>query len=147
MEEDVILKIKEYETLEVIKYICVIYAVFLFVLGAILRYEETIIQVTFICVFAIIVNMMNYGEFAVSEKGVKSNKTGFVRYTDIYRLSLDDKILMLYSRNSKRPFRIHFSATEDQSEINKIYKYIDSKVKRSEEDRKEHQEFIKKISE
>ena len=83
MEEDIVLKIKEKESLEVVKYISIIYALFLFFLGAIMQFEETIIEVTFICVFAIIIDMINYGEFIVSEKGVKSKKIGFIKYKEI----------------------------------------------------------------
>jgi len=146
MEEDIVLKIKEKEALEVIKYIAVIYALFLFVLGAILELQETIIQVTFICVFAIIIDVLNNGEFIVSEKGVKSRNTGFIRYREIYRLDLDERVLTFYTRNSKKPYKINFAKNEDYIQIKKVYKFIDSKVRRIEEDIKDNEEFARKIS-
>ena len=42
MEEDIILRIKEKEILEVIKIIFIIFGIFLFILGAVLKYEETV---------------------------------------------------------------------------------------------------------
>ena len=146
MEEDIVLKIKEKESLEVVKYISIIYSLFLFFLGAIMQFEETIIEVTFICVFAIIIDMINYGEFIVSEKGVKSKKIGFIKYKEIYRLDLDNRTLTLYTRNEKKPYKINFAKNEDMSQIDKIYKYIDAKIKRIEEDIKDHEEFVQKIS-
>lgn len=146
MDEDIVLKIKEKESLEIIKYICIIYSMFLFILGAILQFQETIIQVTFMCVFAIIIYMINYGEFIVSEKGIRSKHTGFIRYKEIYRLSLDNRMLILYTRNHKKPYKVNFAKNEDYAEIEKVYKFIDAKVKRVEEDRKEHEEFVNKIS-
>ena len=146
MEEDIVLKIKEKESLEVVKYISIIYALFLFFLGAIMQFEETIIEVTFICVFAIIIDMINYGEFIVSEKGVKSKKICFIKYKEIYRLDLDNRTLTLYTRNEKKPYKINFAKNEDMSQIDKIYKYIDAKIKRIEEDIKDHEEFVQKIS-
>ena len=109
MDEDIVLKIKEKEALEIIKYICVVYAMFLFILGAILQFQETIIQVSFMCVFAIIIDMINYGEFIVSEKGIKSKHTGFIRYKEIYRLSLDNRTLTLYARNHEKTYKINFA--------------------------------------
>lgn len=146
MDEDIVLKIKEKESLEIIKYICIIYSMFLFILGAILQFQETIIQVTFMCVFAIIIDMINYGEFIVSEKGIKTKDLGFIRYKEIYRLSLDNRMLTLYTRNHKKPYKVNFAKNEDYAEIEKVYKFIDAKVKRVEEDRKEHEEFVNKIS-
>lgn len=146
MDEDIVLKIKEKEALEIIKYICVLYAMFLFILGAILQFQETIIQVTFMCVFAIIIDMINYGEFIVSEKGIRSKHTGFIRYKEIYRLSLDNRTLTVYTRNHEKPYKVNFAKNEDYAEIEKVYKFIDAKVKRVEEDRKEHEEFVNKIS-
>ena len=146
MEEDIVLKIKEKEALEVIKYISIIYGTFLFFLGAIIQFEETIIEVAFICVFAIIVDMINYGEFIVSEKGVKSKNIGFIKYREIYRLDLNNRTLTLYTRSEKKPYRINFAKNEDITQIDRIYKFIDSKVKRVEEDIKDHEEFVEKIS-
>lgn len=146
MEEDIVLKIKEKEILEVIKYISIIYGLFLFFLGVILQFEETIIEVTFICVFAIIIEMLNYGEFIVSEKGVKSKQIGFIKFKEIYRLELENRTLTLYTRSEKKPYKINFSRKEDMSQIDNVYKYIDAKVKRVEEDIKDHQEFVEKIS-
>ena len=146
MDEDIVLKIKEKEALEVLKYIFIIYGIFLFVLGAILEYEETIIQVTFIIVFSIIVDMLNFGEFTVSTKGIKSKDIKFIRYKDIYRTEFKDRTLTIYTRTSKKPYRINFAKNEDYTEIEKAYKYIDAKVKKVEEDIKEHEDFVEKIS-
>ncbi len=146
MDEDIVLKIKEKEALEVIKYIAIIYALFLFVLATILELQETIIQVTFICVFAIIIDVLNNGEFIVSEKGVKSKNIGFIKYREIYRLELNERVLTFYTRTSKKTYRINFAKNEDYTQIKKVYKFMDSKVKRIEEDIKDNQEFAQKIS-
>lgn len=146
MDEDIVLKIKEKEALEVLKYICIIYGLFLFVLGAILQYKETVIQVTFIIVFAIIVDMLNFGEFTVTTKGIKGKNIKFIRYKDIYRTEFKDRTFIIYTITSKKPYMINFAKNEDYTEIEKAYKYIDSRVKKVEEDRKEHEEFVEKIS-
>ncbi len=146
MDEDIVLKIKEKEVLDILKYICIIYGLFLLVLGLILQNGETIIQVTFIIVFAIIVDMINLGEINISNKGIKGKEIKFIRYKDIYRTEFKARTLVMYTRASKKPYRINFAKNEDYAEIEKAYKYIDAKVEKIEEDRKEHEAFIEKIS-
>ena len=124
-------KTKEYEAkeaLEIIKYICVVYAMFLFILGAILQFQETIIQVTFMCVFAIIIDMINYGEFIVSEKGIRSKHTGFIRYKEIYRLSLDNRTLTVYTRNHEKPYKVNFAKNEDYADASRLYLELEDKM-------------------
>ena len=133
MEEDIVLKIKEKESLEVVKIICVFFGVFLFILGAILSFEETIIEVCFMWVFALIIEVLNYEELTVSERGVKSKKTGFLQYKQIYRMELKNRTLILYTRKDKNPYIITLAKNEDYKQIEKVYKYIDSKIRRVED--------------
>lgn len=146
MDEDLVLKIRESEWFEVIKYVCIIYGLFLFIWGAALGYNEAVIEVTFIWVFAVILDMLNYEEFTITTKGLKSKDIGFIKYKDIYRTELKSRTLTIYTRIQKKPYRINFARKEDIADIEKGYKYIDSRVKRVEEDIKEHKEFIEKIS-
>lgn len=144
MDEDIVLKIKEKEGFEIIKNISILYAIFLFIIALILGYQETIIEVTFIFVFAIIMNMINCGELVVSDKGISSKFIGYIKYNEIYRTEFENRILLVYTRKLKKPIKIVFAENEDYKLIEKSYRYIDSKVKRIEEDTKEHEEYVKK---
>ena len=144
MDKDIILRIKEKEYLEIIKYIAFVYAIFLFAYALILGYEETIIEATFILIFSVIINVFNYGELLITEKGISADLMGFVKYSEIYRTEFKDKILYVYTRKLTKPIKIIFAENEDSKLIEKSYRYIDSKVKKIEEDIKEHEEYIKK---
>lgn len=146
MEEDIVLKIKEQESLEVVKIICMLFGVFLFILGAILNYEETIIEVCFMWVFALIIEVVNYGEFIVSEKGIKCKRTGYIQYKQIYRMELKNRNLILYTRKDKKPYLITFAKNEDYMQIEKVYKYIDSKIRRVEDYKVDYKSIEEKIS-
>jgi hypothetical protein len=111
-----------------------------------LHYEETVVEVCIMWVFAVIVDVLNDGEFIVSQNGIKSNVTGYVKYREIYRVEFKNRMLVLYTRNSKKKYMIFFAKNEDYMQIERIYKFIDSKIKRVEEDIKDHKEFVEKFS-
>lgn len=144
MVENIIVKIKEKEYLEIIKNVSIFYAIFLFVYALILGYEETVLEATFIFIFSVIIDVFNYGELLVSEKGISADLMGVVKYSEIYRTELHNKILYVYTRKLTKPIKIVFAKKEDDKLIEKTYRYIDSKVKRIEEDIKEYEEYIKK---
>ena len=144
MDDDVILKIKERESLDILKFILIFYLIFLFFFALILKYQETIIEVMLIGIFAIIVDVLNSGEIVITEKGITSKVTGFVRYSKIYRLELKSNIFYIYTREREKPYKIIFSISEDKKSIENAYKFIDSKVKKITEENKEHQEYIEK---
>lgn len=142
MEDDVVLKIKERESFEVIKIIAIVYLIFLFFLALILRYQESIIQALLIGVFAFVVDSINSGEMVVSEKGITAKVLGFIKYSKISKFELKNRILYVYTKENNKPYRIVFSISEDQKIIENTYKFIDSKVKTIEEEEKEHQEYV-----
>lgn len=144
--EEIVLKIKENETIEVLKYITIEYLIFLLFLGLIMGYQETVIQVTFMVVFAIIINSLNYGELVISEKGIATKSIGFLKYNKIYRVELKKRTLVIYNKEREKPYRIMCVVNEDIKQIQKVYKYIDSKIKRIEEDEKDMKEIIERYS-
>lgn len=133
MEEDIVLKIKENESLEVLKIIFFIFGIFLFIVGTVFKFEETIIEVCFMWVFATIIGIVNYGEFRVSEKGIKCKSIGYIKYRQVYRMKLNNRTLILYTRKNKKPYIIKFAKNEDYIQIDRVYKYIDSKIRRVED--------------
>ena len=142
MIDDLVLKIKEKEVLEVLKIISIIYAVFLFFLALFLKYQESIIESLFIIVFAIIVNVLNSGEMIVTEKGITTKVTKFLKYSQVQKIIFKNRILYVYTKDRNKPYRIVFSIYEDKKLINKAYYYIDSKIQIIKEEEREHQEYI-----
>ena len=145
MKDDIILKIKEREILEIVKIISICYLVFLFFFALIIKYQETIIEALLIAVFALIIDSINSGTIEISDKGLTCKVFGFMKYNKIYRLKLKNRVLYLYTRDRQKPYKIIFSITEDIKIIEKAYKLIDSKVKRIEEEDKERKEYVEKF--
>lgn len=145
MKDDIILKIKEKESFEIIKIISIIYLIFLFFFALILKYKESIIQSLLISVFAFAIDSVNTGELVITEKGLTCKVFGFVKYSKIYRLELKGRTLYLYTRENTKPYKIFFSASEDSKSIENAYKFIDSKIKRIEEEEKTHKEYVEKF--
>ena len=144
MEDDIVLKIKEKESFELLKVILIFYFIFLFFLALILKYQETIIEVMLIAVFAIILDALNSGEMVITEKGITTKQTKFIRYSKIDKVEYKTRILYLYVKERKKPFKIIFSKSENQKSIENVYKFIDSKVKKISEEEKEQQEYVEK---
>ena len=144
MMDDIVLKIKEREVFQVLKIIAIVYLVFLFFLALILKYQESVVQALIIGVFAIIVDALNSGEMVVTEKGITTKVTGFIKYSKISELELKNKVLYISLKESSKPYRITFALTEDQKLIENTFKYMDSKVKKIEEENSEHQEYVEK---
>ena len=142
--EDMVLRIKEKESLEIVKYISILYAIFLFAYALILGYEETIIESTFILIFSVIINVFNYGELRINEKGISTDLIGCIKYSEIYKVEIKERIMFVYTKKNKKTIKIIFSNNEDYKLIEKSYKYIDSKVKTIEADTREHEEYVKK---
>ena len=144
MRDDVILKIKEKEALEVVKIIALVYLIFLFFLALILRYQESVVQSLIIVVFVIVIDALNSGELVVTEKGISSKVTGFIKYSKMYRLEKNGRIIYIYTRDRKTPHKITLALSEDPKLVENTYKYIDAKIKGIEEETKDHQEYVEK---
>ena len=145
MREDIVLKIKEKEGLEILRLISIVFMIFLFFLALILKYQESVIQAFLILGFAFIIDVLNSGELTVSEKGINSNVTGFIKYKIIYRVELKNRILYIYEREDKKPYKIRFSLSEDTMQIENAYKFIEGKLKRLEEEYKDEKEYSEKF--
>lgn len=142
MDEEIVVKIKEKEILEVIKYIAIFYLIFLFFYALILDYEETIIQASFIVVFAVIIDLLNLGELVISESGIRTKALGFVKFSKIYRIKFDKRLLTIYVRDKAKPYRIYISKREDYRLVERAIRFIEAKIKKIEDDSKEHEEYI-----
>lgn len=144
MNDDIVLKIKEQESLEILKLIFFIYLIFLFFFALIIKYQESVLQAFIILVFVFVVDALNSREMIVTEKGITTKKSGFIKYSKMYRIELKKRMLYIYTRDRKTPYRINFALTEDPKLIENTYKFIDSKVKGIVEEEKEHKEYVEK---
>lgn len=144
MNDDVNLRIKEQESLEVLKLIFFIYLIFLFFFALIIKYQESVLQAFIILVFVFVVDAINSGEMLVTEKGITTKRTGFIKYSKMYRVELKRRVLYIYTRDKNIPYRITLALTEDQKLVHNTFKYIDSKVKGITEEEKDHKDYVEK---
>lgn len=144
MDDDVILKIKEQESLEILKFVFLAYLIFLFFFALIIKYQESVLQAFIILVFVVVVDAINSGEMVVTEKGITTKRTGFIKYSKIYRLELKKRVLYVYTRDRKTPCKITVALTQDEKVLENTFKYMDSKVKGIAEQEKEHKEYVEK---
>lgn len=144
MNDDVILKIKDQESLEVLKLVFLIYLIFLFFFALVIRYQESVLQAFIILVFVFVVDAINSAEMIVTEKGITTRGTGFIKYSKMYRVELKKRMLYIYTRDREHPYKITFALSEDPKLVQNTYKSIDSKVKRIMEEEKDHQEYVEK---
>lgn len=144
MNDDIVLKIKEKESLEILKLIFFIYLIFLFFFALIIKYQESVLQAFIILVFVFVVDALNSGEMLVTEKGITTKESGFIKYSKIYRVELKRRMLYVYTRDRKTPYRITFALSEDPKLVENTFKFVDSRVNRIVEEEKDHKEYVEK---
>lgn len=125
--EKINLKIKKSRILEVIKIIIVVYAIFLFFLGIIIKNSEVVIEVIIMFIVAMIFEFLNKEELIVKSEELYIKKYGGIKYTDIESLKITNNIIELKIKNKSRKYKIYL-AKNNNIEISKFNKYIISKL-------------------
>ena len=122
------LKTRLSEVLETLTLIILLYAIFLAILGIIIKNTELIIQTCIMFVVYVIFEYLNYDTTNITNKGIKSKKLGFLEWKDIYRTEKKNNVIFIYTKENEKPYKITISRSEDKKEISRIYKYILSKI-------------------
>ncbi len=122
-------KTKLSEILDILNLIIILYAIILGILGIIISNTELIIQTCIMFVVYFIFEYFNYDTTHITVKGISNKKYGFIEWKDIYRAEKNKNIILLYTKENEKPYKITISKSEDQKEISRIYKYVLSKIK------------------
>lgn len=128
-EPNLVLKSRLSEVLETLNLIILLYAIFLVVLGLVLHNSEVILQTCIMFVVYIIFEYVNYDIVKITSKGISCEKYGFLSWKDMYIVKRKDRIIYIYSKKFKKPYKLIMKKVEDKMEIERAYKYIISKTK------------------
>lgn len=126
---NMILKTRLSEVLRTLNLIILLYAAFLVVLGLFIHNSEVIVETCIMFVVYVIFEYLNYDTTTVTSKGIKSGKYGFIKWKDVYRIQRKERIIYIYTKEKEKPYRIIVNKSEDKLEIDRVYKYMFSKVK------------------
>ena len=136
-EPNVILKSRLSEVLETLNLIILLYAMFLVVLGVIIHNSEVILQTCIMFVVYIISEYINYDVIKITNKGIYCEKYKFLAWQDMYVVKKKNRIITIYTKNRKKPYKFIVKKSEDKMELERGYKYIISKVKAPEKIKEE----------
>ena len=136
-EPNVILKSRLSEVLETLNLIILLYAMFLVVLGVIIHNSEVILQTCIMFVVYIIFEYINYDVIKITNKGIYCEKYKFLAWQDMYVVKKKNRIITIYTKNRKKPYKFIVKKSEDKMELERGYKYIISKVKAPEKIKEE----------
>lgn len=125
--EKINLKIKKSGILDVIKIIIILYAIFLFFLGIIIKNTEVIIEVVIMFVVAIIFEFLNKEKLIVKEEELYIKKYGNIKYENIESLKIINNIIELKIKSKNKKYKIYL-AKNNNIEISKFNKYIIAKL-------------------
>lgn len=131
-ETNLHLKTRLSEVLAVLDLIIIIYGIFIAILGIVISNTEAIIEACIIAVVYIIFEYLNSDVTKINSKGIKNSKYGYIDWKKIYRVQRKDNLILLYTKEKKKPYKIFVTKAEDPMEISRAYKYILSKIKSSE---------------
>ena len=123
------LKFKASQFLEAVNYIILGYALFLLVVGIKLHNSELIVQTCIMIVVYIIFDYINCDMLQITNKGIKCEKYGFLVWQDMYIVKKKHKTIMIYTKVRKKPYVFVIKENENDTEYERAYKYIISKVK------------------
>lgn len=124
--EKMYLKIKKSLALEVVQIIILIYAIFLFFLGIIIKNTELVIEVIIMISVVIIFNYLNKDTLIVKQEGIEIKKCYNIKYKEIEKVNMKRYMLEIRLKNSNKIKKIYFSKSENN--IDKFIKYIMSKI-------------------
>ena len=126
---NITLKSRLSEGLETLNIIIFIYSVFLMILGIILHNSEVILQTCIMFVVYFIFEYINYDLIILSNSVIKCEKYGFLPWKDMRFVKKNKRIMYIYTKKKKKPYKFIMKKTEDNMEIERAYKLILSKVK------------------
>ena len=136
-EPNVILKSRLSEVLETLNLIILLYAMFLVVLGVIIHNSEVILQTCYEVFVYVIFEYINYDVVKITDKGISCEKYNFLAWQDMYVVKKKNRIITIYTKNRKKPYKFIVKKSEDKMELERGYKYIISKVKAPEKIKEE----------
>lgn len=127
-DTNMVLKTKLSGILEILNYIIFGYAIFLTILGVATHNSELIVQTGIMFVTYIIFEYINYDYTNISPKGISSQRFGFISFKDISKIKRNDRIFLIYIMEQNKPYKIIVKKVEDNIEIERVYKYMISKI-------------------
>ena len=136
-EPIVILKSKLSESLETLNLILLIYSIFLTILGVTIHNSEILLQTCIMFVVYAIFEYINYDVIKITNKGIYCEKYKFLAWKDMYVVKRKDRIITIYAKTRKKPYKFVVKKSEDKMEIERGYKYIISKIRAPEDVEKE----------
>ena len=126
--EEIRIKIKKSEILSIVNLILKLFTIFIFMLGLISNSGDTVIESLIMFVVAIIFDYINNSFFTINDKGIILDDNFTFKWKDIELLSVS-KSFIRYKIVNEKIKKIEVSIKEDKMKIEKANKYVDSKLK------------------
>ena len=126
--ENISLKIKKSLVLETVQIIIILYAVFLFFLGIIIKNTEVVIEVIIMLSIAIIFNYLNKEKLVVKKDELLISEKKSIKYVNIENITIKNYVLQIKIKEVEKPLKIFFSRNTSKNDISKFYKYVTSKI-------------------
>ena len=126
--EKINLKIKKSAVLEVVEIIIILYAIFLFFLGIIIKNTEVVLEVMIMFVVAIIFNYLNTDFLIVKKEEIKTRKYGTILYEQIEKIKIEKYIIEIKLKNVNKKQIIYLSRSNSEDKLSKFNKYVTSKI-------------------
>ena len=126
--DEFVLRIKKSELLTVVTLILKLFAIVIFFIGLFGDATEPIIQTCIMLVVSIIFDYINDGTFVINSRGVIINDNDVFKWKDIELLTINRAFIRLKIANEK-VMRYEIAINEDSKKIKNCSKFIDSKLK------------------
>ena len=126
--EKINLKIKKSAVLEVVEIIIILYAIFLFFLGIIIKNTEVVVEVMIMFVVVIIFNYLNTDFLIVKKEKIITRKYGTILYEQIEKIKIEKYIIEIKLKNVNKKQIIYLSHSNSKDKLSKFNKYVTSKI-------------------
>ena len=126
--EKINLKIKKSAVLEVVEIIIILYAIFLFFLGIIIKNTEVVVEVMIMFVVVIIFNYLNTDFLIVKKEKIITRKYGTILYEQIEKIKIEKYIIEIKLKNVNKKQIIYLSRSNSEDKLSKFNKYVTSKI-------------------
>ena len=126
--EKINLKIKKSAVLEVVEIIIILYAIFLFFLGIIIKNTEVVLEVMIMFVVTIIFNYLNTDFLIVKKEKIITRKYGTILYEQIEKIKIEKYIIEIKLKNVNKKQIIYLSHSNSKDKLSKFNKYVTSKI-------------------
>ncbi len=124
--DNIVLKIKLSEKLNILNVIIIGYTLFLLILGAKTSNSELIIQTCIMGIICILFEHLNEDFLYIEKEGIKSKKFKNILWEDIDKVKRKNKYIFIYTKS--KLYKIKIRKDEDVLEVSKAYKYMLSKI-------------------